>query len=156
ERGWVTFHEEGPAVKRAPLEATAAPELTAEQTQAVSRIRAGLGGFHPFLLLGVTSSGKTEVYLHAIAATLEAGGQALALVPEISLTPQLEALVQQRFPGTHTVSLHSALAEAERLEHWRAACSGRARIVLGTRLAVFAPLPGVRLIVVGEGHDSSV
>ena len=155
ERGWVILQEEGPAVRTAPLEAAAAPELTAEQTQAVSRIRAGLGGFHPFLLLGVTSSGKTEVYLHAVAATLEAGGQALVLVPEIALTPQLEALVQHRFPGTHTVSLHSALAESERLEHWRAACSGRARIVLGTRLAVFAPLPELGLIVVDEEQDSS-
>jgi len=155
ERGWVTLQEEGPAVRTAPLEPAAAPELTAEQTQAESRIRAGLGGFHPFLLLGVTSSGKTEVYLHAIAATLEAGGQALVLVPEIALTPQLEALVQHRFPGTHTVSLHSALAESERLEHWRAACSGRARIVLGTRLAVFAPLPELGLIVVDEEQDSS-
>ena len=155
ERGWVTLREEEPAVRTAPLEAAAAPELTAEQARAVSEVRARLGGFHAFLLLGVTGSGKTEVYLHAIAATLEAGGQALVLVPEIALTPQLEALVQQRFPGTHTVSLHSALAEAERLEHWDAACSGRARIVLGTRLAVFAPLPELGLIVVDEEQDSS-
>jgi len=155
KRGSVTLQEAVPEARTAPLEAVAAPELTAEQTRAVSKVRAGLGGFHPFLLLGVTGSGKTEVYLHAIAATLEAGGQALVLVPEIALTPQLEALVQQRFPGTHTVSLHSALAEAERLEHWRAACSGQARIVLGTRLAVFAPLPELGLIVVDEEQDSS-
>jgi primosomal protein N' (replication factor Y) len=155
ERGWVKHQEEEPADMPAPLETTAAPELTAEQARAVSEIRARLGGFHPFLLLGVTSSGKTEVYLHAIAATLEAGRQALVLVPEIALTPQLEALVQHRFPGTQTVSLHSGLAETERLEHWRAACSGRARIVLGTRLAVFAPLPELGLIVVDEEQDSS-
>ncbi|MGH8633583.1 MAG: DEAD/DEAH box helicase, partial [Burkholderiales bacterium] len=155
ERGWVKLHEEKPAVSTAPVETTAAPALTPEQAQAVSEICARLGGFHPFLLLGVTSSGKTEIYLHAIAATLEAGRQALVLVPEIALTPQLEALVQHRFPGTHKVSLHSGLTEAERLEHWRAACSGRARIVLGTRLAVFAPLPELGLIVVDEEQDSS-
>jgi primosomal protein N' (replication factor Y) len=149
------LQEAGPAVTTAPLEAAAAPELTTEQLRAVSSIRAGLGEFRPFLLLGVTGSGKTEVYLHAVAAALEAGRQALVLVPEISLTPQLEALVQNRFPGTHTVSLHSALAEAERLEHWRAACAGQARIVLGTRLAVFAPLPELGLIVVDEEQDSS-
>ncbi len=155
KRGPVMPQEAGPAVRTAPLEAAAAPELTTEQMRAVSSIRAGLGGFHPFLLLGVTGSGKTEVYLHAVAAALEAGRQALVLVPEIALTPQLEALVQHRFPGTPTVSLHSALAEAERLEHWRAACSGQARIVLGTRLAVFAPLPELGLIVVDEEQDSS-
>jgi primosomal protein N' (replication factor Y) len=154
KRGLETHQEAGPAIRTAPIEA-AAPELTAEQMRAVSSIRAGLGGFHPFLLLGITGSGKTEVYLHAVAAALEAGRQALVLVPEISLTPQLEALVQNRFPGTPTVSLHSALAEAERLEHWRAACSGQARIVLGTRLAVFTPLPELGLIVVDEEQDSS-
>jgi primosomal protein N' (replication factor Y) len=155
KRGPATLQEAEPAVRSAPLEAAAAPELTTEQMRAVSSIRAGLGGFQPFLLLGVTGSGKTEVYLHAVAAALEAGRQALVLVPEIALTPQLEALVQHRFPSTHTVSLHSALAEAERLEHWRAACSGQARIVLGTRLAVFAPLPELGLIVVDEEQDSS-
>jgi primosomal protein N' (replication factor Y) (superfamily II helicase) len=155
KRGPVALQEGGPAVRTVPLEAAAAPELTTEQIRAVASIRAGLGGFHPFLLLGVTSSGKTEVYLHAVAAALEAGRQALVLVPEIALTPQLEALVQRRFPDTHTVSLHSALAEAERVEHWRAACSGQARIVLGTRLAVFAPLPELGLIVVDEEQDSS-
>jgi primosomal protein N' (replication factor Y) len=155
KRGPATLREAGSAVTTVPLEAAAAPELTTEQMRAVASIRAGLGGFQPFLLLGVTGSGKTEVYLHAVAAALEAGRQALVLVPEISLTPQLEALVQNRFPGTHTVSLHSALAETERLEHWRAACSGQARIVLGTRLAVFAPLPELGLIVVDEEQDSS-
>ncbi len=147
--------QEARSPSAAPLEAASAPELAAEQMRAVSSIRAGLGGFRPFLLLGVTGSGKTEVYLQAVAAALEASRQALVLVPEISLTPQLEALVQGRFPGTLTVSLHSALAEAERLEHWRAACTGQARIVLGTRLAVLAPLPELGLIVVDEEQDSS-
>jgi primosomal protein N' (replication factor Y) len=135
--------------------AEAVPELTPEQARAVAEIRGSLGAFRPILLLGVTSSGKTEVYLHAIAAALEAGRQSLVLVPEIALTPQLEALVGRRFPATRTVSLHSGLAESERLEHWRAAHSGEARIVLGTRLAVFTPLPELGLIVVDEEQDAS-
>jgi primosomal protein N' (replication factor Y) len=135
--------------------AAPAPALTEEQAQAVAEICRGLGAFRPFLLLGITGSGKTEVYLHAIAATLAAGRQALVLVPEIALTPQLEALIRGRFPDTETVSLHSGLAEVERLEHWQAASSGRARIVLGTRLAVFVPLPHLGLIVVDEEQDSS-
>ena len=151
-RGWVMVAE--PEAGAAPA-ASAAPTLTAAQAQAVAEILGGLGSYRPFLLLGVTSSGKTEVYLHAIAAVLEAGKQALLLVPEIALTPQLEALVARRFPATRTVSLHSGLAESERLENWRAAASGQARIVLGTRLAVFAPLPALGLIVVDEEQDSS-
>jgi primosomal protein N' (replication factor Y) len=138
-----------------PPAAGPAPVLTAEQARAVAEIGRGLGAFHPFLLLGVTGSGKTEVYLHAIAATLAAGRQALVLVPEIALTPQLEGLIRARFPNTEAVSMHSGLAEAERLEHWRAACCGRARIVLGTRLAVFVPLPELGVIIVDEEQDSS-
>jgi len=138
-----------------PEAARAAPALTPEQDQAVTEICGGLGAFRPFLLLGVTGSGKTEVYLHAIAAALRAGKQALVLVPEIALTPQLQALIRSRFPGAQAVSLHSGLAEAERLEHWRAGSSGRARILLGTRLAVFAPLPELGLIIVDEEQDSS-
>jgi primosomal protein N' (replication factor Y) len=155
ERGWVRLEPEEPPGATAQFKAAAAPELTAEQAQAVSAISGRIGGFHPFLLLGITGSGKTEVYLHAIAETIAAGRQALVLVPEIALTPQLETLIQERFPGTHAVSLHSGLAEMERLEHWRAASSGRARIVLGTRLAVFAPLPELGLIIVDEEQDSS-
>jgi len=155
ERGWVRLETEEPAARVAEIDTAPAPELTTEQAQAVTEIRERMGSFHAFLLLGVTASGKTEVYLHAIAATLDAGRQALVLVPEIALTPQLEALIQGRFPGTHAVSLHSGLAETERLQHWRAASAGRARIVLGTRLAVFAPLPELGLIVVDEEQDSS-
>lgn len=135
--------------------ASSAPELTAEQARAVSEIGNRFDGFRTFLLLGVTGSGKTEVYLRAIAAALESGRQAILLVPEIALTPQLEALVARRFPATRTVSLHSGLADMERLQHWRAAANGQARIVLGTRLAVFAPLPQLGLIVVDEEQDSS-
>jgi primosomal protein N' (replication factor Y) (superfamily II helicase) len=135
--------------------ALSAPALTSEQAHAVAEISRGMGAFQPFLLLGVTGSGKTEVYLHAIAAALKAGKQSLVLVPEISLTPQLESLVARRFPDTRRVSLHSGLAETERFEHWRAAGSGEARIVLGTRLAVFTPMPALGLIVIDEEQDAS-
>ena len=155
------FVAQGWAVPGAAPEPSAAaepstpPPLTAEQDAAIATISAGLGEFRPHLLLGVTGSGKTEVYLHAIAAALSAGRQALLLVPEIALTPQLESLVGRRFPRAATVSLHSGLAETERLDHWRAARDGAARIVLGTRLAVFAPLPELGLIVVDEEQDAS-
>jgi len=154
-QGWVKRQDDVDADASSPAAAAPAPELTSEQARSVAEICGGLGVFRPSLLLGVTSSGKTEIYLHAIAAALKAGRQSLVLVPEIALTPQLEALVGRRFPGTRTVSLHSGLAEAERLEHWCAARSGEARIVLGTRLAVFAPLPELGLIVVDEEQDSS-
>ncbi len=154
--GWVSLEEDRGADTPPSLPAAASPPvLTPEQAGAVTEICAGLGEYRPFLLLGVTGSGKTEVYLHAIAAALRAGRQALLLVPEIVLTPQLETLVALRFPGTRTVSLHSGLAELERLEHWQAARDGQARVVLGTRLAVFAPLPELGLIVVDEEQDSS-
>ena len=147
--------EEPGAPAPSPVAGSPLPELTSGQAQAVAEICRGFGGFRPFLLLGVTGSGKTEVYLHAIAAALEAGKQALVLVPEIALTPQLEALVGRRFPGTRRVSLHSGLAETERLEHWHAAGNGEARIVLGTRLAVFTPMPELGLVVVDEEQDAS-
>ncbi len=155
-RGWVSLEEDRGADTPPSLPvATSPPALTPEQAGAVTEICAGLGAYQPFLLLGVTSSGKTEVYLHAIAAALQAGRQALLLVPEIALTPQLESLVALRFPGTRTVSLHSGLTELERLAHWQAARDGQARVVLGTRLAVFAPLPELGLIVVDEEQDGS-
>jgi primosomal protein N' (replication factor Y) len=106
-------------------------------------------------LHGVTGSGKTEVYLRLIAQVLAAGRQVLLLVPEINLTPQLEGRVRARFPDTETVALHSDLAEAARERNWRAAFAGEAGIVLGTRLAVFTPLPRLGLIIVDEEHDPS-
>jgi primosomal protein N' (replication factor Y) (superfamily II helicase) len=109
----------------------------------------------PLLLHGVTGSGKTEVYLHAAAQTLDSGRQALVLVPEINLTPQLEARFAARFPGRVMVSLHSGLTPAQRLRHWLMAHLGLADLVLGTRLAIFAPLPRLGLIVVDEEHDPS-
>ena len=133
------------------------PTLTDEQAAAVEAIR-DANGFAPFLLHGVTGSGKTEVYLRALAAILAArpDAQALVLVPEINLTPQFEAAFRARFAaleGSSIVTLHSGLAEGERARNWFAAHSGRARIVLGTRLAVLASLPKLAIIVVDEEHD---
>jgi primosomal protein N' (replication factor Y) len=132
-----------------------APTLNPEQQQALDALRAAPAGFSAWLLHGVTGSGKTEVYLHLIADILARGGQVLVLVPEINLTPQLEARFQARFPRTAIVSLHSNLAEGNRLKHWLMARQGAAQIVLGTRLAVFTPMPALQLIVVDEEHDGS-
>ncbi|MBS1227168.1 MAG: primosomal protein [Proteobacteria bacterium] len=132
-----------------------APELTAEQKAALAAIKDGGEGFKAYLLHGVTGSGKTEVYLRLIEGALAAGRQVLLLVPEINLTPQLEARVGARFPDAGLASLHSELSEAARARNWRAALEGSARIVLGTRLSIFTPLPDLGLIVVDEEHDAS-
>jgi primosomal protein N' (replication factor Y) len=132
-----------------------APELTGEQLAALAAVADGGTCFRAYLLHGVTGSGKTEVYLRLIERTLAAGKQVLLLVPEINLTPQLEARVAARFPEAGLVSLHSELTEAARTRNWKAALLGEARIVLGTRLAVFTPLPELGLIVVDEEHDAS-
>jgi primosomal protein N' (replication factor Y) (superfamily II helicase) len=126
--------------------------LTALQTGVVERIRSG---FHAYLLHGVTGSGKTEVYLNLVARTLERGEQALVLVPEISLTPQLEARFRHAFPEASLAVMHSGLEDIARTGAWLAAARGTAGIVLGTRLAVLAPLTKLGLIVVDEEHDSS-
>jgi primosomal protein N' (replication factor Y) len=130
-------------------------ELTAEQESAVRALREGFGRFQPSLLFGITGSGKTEVYLRLIAQALEAGRQALCLVPEIGLTPQLESRVRERFCGVAIASAHSHLGEGERAAAWLAAQSGRARIVLGTRLAALTPMPELGLVIVDEEHDPS-
>ena len=130
----------------------ARPELNNEQAAALAAIAAA---DKPVLLHGVTGSGKTEVYLCAAAAALQRGRQALVLVPEINLTPQLEARFAARFPGHLMVSLHSGLTPAQRLRHWLLAHLGHADLVLGTRLAVFASMPRLGLIVVDEEHDPS-
>ena len=127
---------------------------TADQQAAIDAIGRA-DGFGTFLLHGVTGSGKTEVYLRAIDAVLAAGKQALMLVPEIALTPQLESRVSARFPAAHIVSAHSGVADAARARAFLAALDGRADIVLGTRLSVFMPLPRLGLIVVDEEHDAS-
>ena len=132
----------------------ALPQLMSAQQAAVEAI-AGTAGFHTLLLHGVTGSGKTEVYLRAIDAVLARGGQALMLVPEIALTPQLEGRVAARFPGAHIVCANSGMADAARARGFIEALTGRAEIVLGTRLAVFMPLPRLQLIIVDEEHDAS-
>jgi len=126
--------------------------LTPDQAAALEAFAADTT---PALLHGVTGSGKTEVYLRAAAQALDAGRQVLVLVPEINLTPQLEARFAARFPGRVLASLHSALTPAQRLRHWLLAHAGQADLVLGTRLAVFASLPRLGLIVVDEEHDAS-
>lgn len=131
-----------------------AHKLTDEQQTVVDAVTQA-AGFGCFLLHGITGSGKTEVYVHLIDHFLENGGQVLLLVPEINLTPQLEAYFLSRFPDTALVSLHSGLSENERLKNWQQAQMGAARIVLGTRLSVFAELPKLALIIVDEEHDSS-
>ncbi len=131
------------------------PVVTDEQEVAINAVTATLGSFAPFLLHGVTGSGKTEVYLRLIETVLERGDQALMLVPEIALTPQLEGRVRGRFPGARIASLHSALADGARGRAFLAAMEGSADIVLGTRLSVFTPMPRLSLIVVDEEHDPS-
>jgi len=135
-----------------------APSLTAEQTAAVAQISANDG---PFLLFGATGSGKTEVYLNGVQSVLaqDPNAQALVMVPEINLTPQLEARFRERFAplwgASCLVTMHSGLTPAQRMNHWLAAHTGVARIVLGTRMAVFASMPHLQLIVVDEEHDPS-
>jgi len=154
ERGWL--HAETRAVTPIP-DACApepGPELLPEQADAVAAISAALGGFRGLLLRGVTGSGKTEVYLQAARACLERGQRVLILVPEISLTPQLVDRVRRRL-GARVALAHSGLTDTERLTHWRSAKDGAADVVLGTRSAVFAPVPDLGLIVVDEEHDTS-
>ncbi|MDP3511273.1 MAG: primosomal protein N' [Sulfuritalea sp.] len=151
-----------PRIRKPAADAAVAPAATVDalppllpaQRAAVESI-AGIDGFHALLLHGVTGSGKTEVYLRAIDAVLARGGQALMLVPEIALTPQLEGRVAARFPGAHIVCANSGMADAARARGFIEALTGRAQIVLGTRLAVFMPMPRLQLIVVDEEHDAS-
>ncbi len=171
-RGWIASSEQplaAPAPKAAQASeaaagtqsvceanaaTVAAPTLSAEQQAAVAAIDAQSGSFTCFLLHGLTGSGKTEVYLHAVAAVLARDQRALILVPEIGLTPQLVSRFAARFAQPLAV-LHSGLADTQRLVAWRRCLSGEARIVLGTRSAVLAPVPDLGLIVIDEEHDSS-
>ena len=130
--------------------------LTPEQEVAVSELTSAIdsGGFHPFLLHGVTGSGKTEVYLRAVEHALGLGKGGLILVPEIALTPQLVGRFRSRF-GSGVAVLHSALKDRERLRHWQSLRRGEVRIAVGVRSAVFAPVAGLGVVVVDEEHDSS-
>ncbi|HET6805746.1 MAG TPA: primosomal protein N', partial [Frateuria sp.] len=133
---------------------TPAPALSTEQAAAVMAVAAAFDRFQPFLLHGVTGSGKTEVYLALIAQALAAGKQALLLVPEIGLAPQTVRRLRERL-GVPVEVIHSNLAEGERARAWLRARNGEARVVLGTRSAVFTPLPRAGLIVVDEEHDGA-
>ncbi|RTZ45750.1 primosomal protein N' [Candidimonas sp. SYP-B2681] len=142
----------------ASCQSDSVPMLNDEQSGAAKGI-AALQGHKTVLLYGVTGSGKTEVYLHAAQAALARGRQVLFMVPEINLTPQLEQSLRARLagtgdPGTLAV-MHSGLADGERLQAWLRVQRGEARILLGTRLAIFAPMPDLGLIIVDEEHDSS-
>ncbi|TLY71620.1 MAG: primosomal protein N', partial [Gammaproteobacteria bacterium] len=132
----------------------AGPVLLPEQSAAIEAVASGFGRFGAYVLHGITGSGKTEVYLRLIERVLGQGRRALVLVPEIGLTPQLLGRFRERFDAPMAV-LHSALSDSERLSGWREASSGRARIVLGTRSVVFAPVPDLGLVVVDEEHDAS-
>ncbi len=138
---------------------SSAPQLNIEQQAAVMAITtalsAGADGYQAFLLDGITGSGKTEVYLAAIAEALKLGKQALVLVPEINLTPAFLRHVRSRFPNHLIAPAHSGMANAARFVAWRSAQDGEADIVIGTRLAVFTPMPRLGIIIVDEEHDAS-
>lgn len=153
EKGWVEI-DERPCLP-SPLEQTdTPPPLNSAQQQAVDAIGEHLDGFQPLLVEGVTGSGKTEVYLQAIDKVLSAGRQVLVLVPEIGLTPQLLERFRRRF-SLPIALLHSGLNDTERLCAWMMAQEGLAPIVIGTRSAVFTPMPKLGLIIVDEEHDPS-
>ncbi len=131
--------------------------LNAEQEAALSDILQGLSSrtYRPYLLHGVTGSGKTEVYLRAIEYTLEQGGNAIFLVPEIALTPQMLSRITERFDEGLIAVLHSGIGRQVRYDEWRRIKQGDARIIVGARSAIFAPVPDLRLIIVDEEHDPS-
>ena len=138
----------------ANTEQEAGPTLNPDQRLALDAINSR-DGFNVNVIDGVTGSGKTEVYLRLIDAELAAGRQVLVLVPEIGLTPQLVSRFQRRL-GLEPVLLHSGLTDTARLQAWRAARNGSARLIVGTRSAIFVPLKNPGLIVVDEEHDSSL
>jgi primosomal protein N' (replication factor Y) len=150
--GWAAWSRIAPPATDTPPTADA-PPATTEQQAALESLLPALGAFGVQLVHGATGSGKTELYLRLIDAVLARGLQALVLIPEIALTPQLEQHFRRRFPGRRFATQHSGLAEKERAENWLAApdCD----VLLGTRLSVFAPLPRLGLIVVDEEHDAS-
>jgi len=160
ERGWAERREREPAGSPPPAQlaglATGVPEPTPDQQTALDTIIAsGDTGYRAWLLQGITGSGKTEVYLRLAERQLRAGRRVLILVPEIGLTPQLVGRFAKRFAGIPLAVLHSGLTDTQRLEAWRRSHDGSARLVLGTRSAVFAPIPDLGMIVVDEEHDAS-
>lgn len=155
QAGWVEKRAETLPHGKADFTTNAQHDLTDEQRTAVDSISAGFGSFSPWLLEGITGSGKTEIYFRLIEQAARRGAQTLLMVPEINLTPQLEERFRHRFPDLRLVSLHSNLAEGERCANWLAASSGRAQVVIGTRLSIFTPLPQLGLIIVDEEQDGS-
>ena len=152
-RGWLESSERAEATPAAGA-GCAGPVLTADQAAAFEKIDGSLDRFGAWLLAGITGSGKTEVYMRLIERVLAAGRGALVLVPEIALTPQLVARFRERLPAP-IVALHSSLADGARAAAWRAAASGRAPVVIGTRSAIFTPMPALGLVVADEEHDAS-
>ena len=150
EQGWIETTEAAKPVLR-----SSEFQLNANQQQASDEIQTTFGSFQPFLLYGITGSGKTEVYFDAMAKVLAQGRQVLFLLPEINLTPQLLKRVESRFADVPTAVLHSQMAAGKRTQDYLRAMLGQAKLVIGTRLAVFTPLPDVGLIVVDEEHDGS-
>jgi primosomal protein N' (replication factor Y) len=154
-RGLVRIDERAAAFRLGGLSPAAEPfRLNEPQMEALASLVTALGGFHPFLLHGVTGSGKTAVYLAAMQRALDRGLSSILLVPEIGLTPQTAGLLDAAF-GQKVALLHSALTPEERSEQWRRIRSGAAPIVVGTRSAIFAPAPNLGLILVDEEHDQS-
>lgn len=144
------------AVKASMPSSSVEPTLNNEQQQAIWQVLALTNKFKPWLLHGITGSGKTEVYIQILQTILQdKDAQVLVLVPEINLTPQLEARFRSRLSQYPLVTLHSNLSESERLQNWLAASTGVAKIVIGTRLSVFTPMPNLKMIVIDEEHDGS-
>ena len=150
EQGWIETTEAAKPVLR-----SSEFQLNANQQQASDEIQTTFGSFQPFLLYGITGSGKTEVYFDAMAKVLAQGRQVLFLLPEINLTPQLLKRVENRFADVPTAVLHSQMAAGRRTQDYLRAMLGQAKLVIGTRLAVFTPMDDVGLIVVDEEHDGS-
>lgn len=157
EQGWIETTEAAKPVLRSYHGQASHSEfvLNADQQQASDEIQTAFGSFQPFLLYGITGSGKTEVYFDAMAKVLAQGRQVLFLLPEINLTPQLLKRVENRFADVPTAVLHSQMAAGKRTQDYLRAMLGQAKLVIGTRLAVFTPMDDVGLIVVDEEHDGS-
>ena len=154
-RGLVRIDERAAAFRLGGIGASGEPlRLNEPQVDALASVAAALGAFHTFLLHGVTGSGKTAVYLAAMQRALDRGLASILLVPEIGLTPQMAGLLDAAF-GARVALLHSALTPEERSEQWRRIHRGEAPIVVGTRSAIFAPVPNLGLILVDEEHDQS-
>ena len=157
EQGWIETTKAAQSVLR-PYHGQASHSefvLNADQQKASDEIQTAFGKFQPFLLYGITGSGKTEVYFDAMAKVLAQGRQVLFLLPEINLTPQLLKRVENRFADVPTAVLHSQMAAGKRTQDYLRAMLGQAKLVIGTRLAVFTPMDDVGLIVVDEEHDGS-